>query len=336
MTGVVVHDATLRDGQHAVGHRLSAIEMRVYAAAASAAGVPVIEVGHGNGLGASSLQLGLATETDEAMIAAAREALMPGTRLGVFAIPGWATRDDLRAATAAGAEVVRIGVHCTEVSLARNHLETAASEGVQAECVLMMSHMGTPEQLAAQALEAVERGAAAVGVMDSAGALLPDDVTQRICAIVAAVSVPVGFHAHDNLSLAIANSLAAVQAGARSVDACARGFGAGAGNARLEVLVPVLERHSFTTGIDLYSILEVAELADQTFVRRTPSPDSQTIVGGLAGVFSGFARHVETWSRDRQVDPRDVIFELGRRQVVAGQEDAIPAAIEAVEARKEE
>lgn len=322
MNSVVIHDPTLRDGQHAVRHRLGVAALRGYAEAAEAAGVPVVEVGHGNGLGASSLQVGRAAVTDDLMLSTVREALRD-SRMAVFLLPGWGTSEDLRRALRHGADVVRVGVHCTESSLAERHLGFLAEQGAEAHCVLMMSHMASPAELAEHAARAVGHGARAVGIMDSAGHFLPDDVTERIGAIRAAVDVPVIFHGHDNLGMAVANSVAAARAGAGIIDGCARGFGAGAGNTRLEVLVPVLERTGFTTGIDLYALLDAAGYAERELMPAPPVTDALSIVSGLAGVFSGFKHQVLEQSRRAGADPRDVFFELGRRQAVAGQEDMI-------------
>jgi 4-hydroxy 2-oxovalerate aldolase len=322
MSTVLIHDPTLRDGQHAVRHQLSAAALRGYAAAADAAGIPVVEVGHGNGLGASSLQVGRSAVTDEEMLSVVREAL-PHSKMGVFLLPGWGTSDDLRRAIAHGADVIRIGVHCTETSLAERHLGFLREAGADAHCVLMMSHMATAAQLAEHAALAVGYGARAVGIMDSSGHFLPADVTERIAAITAAVDVPVIFHGHNNLGMAVANSVAAAAAGARIIDGCARGFGAGAGNTQLEVLVPVLERTGFETGIDLYALLDAADFAGRELMPAPPVTDSISIVSGLAGVFSGFKHQVLDESRRAGVDPRDVFFELGRRQAIAGQEDLI-------------
>nr|WP_189850066.1 4-hydroxy-2-oxovalerate aldolase [Streptomyces omiyaensis] len=319
---VVVHDATLRDGQHAVAHRLGVAELRGYAEAADAAGVPVVEVGHGLGLGASSLQAGRAAVSDDVMLSTVREALRH-SRMAVFLLPGWGTSADLDRAVAHGADVVRIGVHCTEATLAERHIGHLRERGTEAYGVLMMSHMASPGRLAEEAALLAEYGASGVGIMDSAGHLLPDDVAERIGAIAGAVDVPVVFHGHDNLGCAVANSLAAARAGAGVVDACARGFGAGAGNTRLEVLVPVLERTGFATGVDLYGVLDAAEFAGRAFVPAPPFPDSAGIVGGLAGVVAAFRQHVLRHALPAGVDPRDVFFELGRRQAVAGQEDLI-------------
>jgi 4-hydroxy 2-oxovalerate aldolase len=333
MNTVVVHDPTLRDGQHAVRHQLGVAALRGYAEAADAAGIPVVEVGHGNGLGASSLQVGRAAVSDDLMLSTVREALRH-SRMGVFVLPGWGTHDHLRKAVSHGADVIRIGVHCTESSLAERHLELLREEGVEAHCVLMMSHMATPAELAEHAVRAAGYGAQGVGIMDSAGHFLPQQVTERIEAIAAAVDIPVIFHGHNNLGMAVANSIAAVEAGAGIIDGCARGFGAGAGNTQLEVLVPVLERNGFRTGIDLYRLLDAAEFAERELMPAPPVTSSLSIVSGLAGVFSGFKHQVLDHSGRAGVDPRDVFFELGRRQAIAGQEDLIVDVVAELSARR--
>jgi 4-hydroxy 2-oxovalerate aldolase len=333
MSTVVIHDPTLRDGQHAVRHQLGVAALRGYAQAADAAGIPVVEVGHGNGLGASSLQVGRAAVSDEQMLATVREALRH-SKMGVFMLPGWGTSDDLRKAIAHGADVIRIGVHCTETSLAERHLGFLREAGTDAHCVLMMSHMATAAEVAEQAARVVGYGALAVGIMDSAGHFLPHDVTERIGAIAEAVDVPVIFHGHNNLGMAVANSVAAAEAGARIIDGCARGFGAGAGNTQLEVLVPVLERTGFKTGIDLYALLDAAEFAERELMPAPPVTGSLSIVSGLAGVFSGFKHQVLDLSGRAGVDPRDVFFELGRRQAIAGQEDLIVDVVAELSDRK--
>lgn len=319
---VQIHDPTLRDGHHAVRHQLGREQLRAYAEAANAAAIPVIEVGHGNGLGASSLQVGQALLSDDEMLSTVRQALTT-SKLGVFMLPGWGTVHDLEKAISHEADVVRIGIHCTESDLAERHLGFLRDAGVDAHGVLLMSHMASPQQLAEQSARLVSFGASGVGILDSAGYYLPADVTVRIEAIRAAVDVPVMFHGHNNLGMAVANSIAAAEAGADILDACARGFGAGAGNTQLEVLVPVLERMGFRTGIDLYRLLDAADIAERHLMPAPPTIDSVGIVSGLAGVFSGFKNRVLDLSRREGVDPRDVFFELGRRQAVAGQEDLI-------------
>jgi 4-hydroxy 2-oxovalerate aldolase len=319
---VLIYDPTLRDGHHAVRHMLGTDQLRAYASAANAARVPVVEVGHGNGLAASSLQVGIAKSSDAEMQSVVREAL-EDSRMAVFMLPGWGTTGDLRDAIARGVDVVRIGAHCTEGDLTERHLGYLREAGVEGQGVLLMSHMASPGQLADQCALMVGYGAAAVGIFDSAGHFLPADVTARIAAITAAVDVPVIFHGHNNLGMAVANSVAAVAAGAEVIDACARGFGAGAGNTQLEVVVPVLERMGYSTGIDLYALLDAADIAERELMPAPPTISSVSLVSGLAGVFSGFKNRVLDVAGREGVDPRDVFFELGRRQVIAGQEDMV-------------
>ncbi|MFB6617690.1 4-hydroxy-2-oxovalerate aldolase [Streptomyces sp. NPDC056367] len=322
---VLIHDPTLRDGHHAVGHQLDADQLHAYATAANTAGVPVVEVGHGNGLGASSLQIGRAKLPDPVMLTTVREALTR-SKMGVFMAPGWGTADDLYTAVHHGADVVRIAAHCTEADVTERHLGVVRDLGAEAQGVLLMSHMAGPGQLAEQCALLATFGAQAVGIMDSAGRYLPADVIERVHAITEAVDVPVIFHGHNNLSLAVANSLAAVEAGAGIVDATARGFGAGAGNTQLEVLVAVLERRGFDTGLDLRQVLAAADVAEQRLLKAPPVIDSIALVSGLAGVFSGFKQPVLETARREGVDPVDLFLALGERQVVAGQEDLIGEA----------
>jgi 4-hydroxy 2-oxovalerate aldolase len=319
---VLIHDPTLRDGHHAVGHQLDTDQLRAYAEAANAARIPVVEVGHGNGLGASSLQIGQAKLPDTSMLKTVRKALTH-SRMGVFMAPGWGTADDLRAAVAHGADVVRIAAHCTEADVTERHLGVARDLGAEAQGVLLMSHMASPAQLAEQCAALAQFGAQAVGIMDSAGHYLPADVIERVHTIASAVDVPVIFHGHNNLSLAVANSLAAIEAGASIIDATARGFGAGAGNTQLEVLVAVLERRGFKTGIGLREVLHAGDVAEARLMKAQPVIDSVSLVSGLAGVFSGFKQPVLATARREGVDPLDLFLALGERQVVAGQEDLI-------------
>ncbi|HST48396.1 4-hydroxy-2-oxovalerate aldolase [Jatrophihabitans sp.] len=319
---VTIYDPTLRDGHHAVRHQLNRDQLRRYAAAADAARIPVVEVGHGNGLGASSLQVGRAALTDDEMLSTVREQLTH-SKMGAFLLPGWGTIHDLKEAINHGVDVVRVGAHCTESDTMERYLDFLRISDIEAQGVLVMSHMTTPERLAEECRQMVGFGASAVGIMDSAGHYLPEDVSERIAAIAGAVDVPVIFHGHNNLGMSVANSIAAVRAGATIIDSCARGFGAGAGNTQLEVLVPVLERYGYSTDVDLYALLDAADLAERELMPKPPTIDSVSIVSGLAGVFSGFKARVFDIANELQVDPRDIFFELGRRQAVAGQEDLI-------------
>ena len=320
---VLISDPTLRDGNHAVRHQLSCEQIVAYATAANAAGVPIIEVGHGNGLGASSLQVGLSKTDDKSALEAARKAITT-SKLGVHVIPGFATiKKDLRLALDVGVDVFRIASHCTEADITERHISYIREHGREVYGVLMMSHMASKEILVEEASKMQAYGAEALVIMDSSGAYLPSDVKERIEALVDALSIPVGFHGHNNLGMAIANSVMAVNSGATIIDGTARGFGAGAGNTQLEVLIAVFGKLGIKTGIDLYKMLDASDLAEKELIEIIPTISSVSVVSGIAGVFSGYIKHVDRIAKEYGVDPRDVFFELGKRKVVAGQEDVI-------------
>lgn len=318
-----VSDPTLRDGNHAVAHQLSDDNIARYCRAAEAAGISIVEVGHGNGLGASSLQLGEAKTTDYVALTTARANLI-NSKLGIHVIPGFATIErDLKAALRLGVDVVRVASHCSEADICERHISFSRNEGAEVWGCLMMSHMITPTMLLEQARKMESYGAEGVVFMDSSGHFMPDDVRMRVEALVDGLGIAVGFHGHNNLGLAIANSIAAADAGATLLDACARGFGAGAGNTQLEVLVAVLDRLNYSAGIDLYKMLDAADLAEKLLMKEMPTIRSVNVVSGMAGVFSGFMKPVARIAKEFDVDPRDIFFELGRRRIVAGQEDII-------------
>jgi 4-hydroxy 2-oxovalerate aldolase len=334
MNNVLISDATLRDGSHAIAHKLTKEHIAAYASAADAAGIPIVEVGHGNGLGASSLQVGLSLLDDREMLETARKNLVR-SKLGIHVIPGFATiKKDLAMAFELGVDVVRIASHCTEADITERHISYSREQGKEVFGVLMMSHMASKEVLLDEALKMQSYGAEAIIIMDSAGAYLPADVKERITHLASHLNIPVGFHAHNNLGMSIANSIAAIEAGAKLLDASSRGFGAGAGNAQLEVLVAVLQKMDYATGIDLYKVLDAAEVVERSIMEQVPSIKSDSIVSGLSGVFSGFAKHVTKAAKEYGVDPRDVFFELGKRKVVAGQEDIIVEVAMALSEKK--
>ncbi|MBU0952188.1 MAG: 4-hydroxy-2-oxovalerate aldolase [Elusimicrobia bacterium] len=323
MKKILIADPTLRDGSHAIQHKFSTKVITTYCKAAEAAGIPIIEIGHGNGLGASSIQVGQSLLSDLEMIRTARENLK-NTKLGIFDLPGYATiNKDLKPAIEAGVDVVRVGAHCTETDLTQRHLGYVREKGKIAHAAVMMVHMAPKETLIEECLKMESYGAQGIILMDSAGAFLPVDVTDRISALVNSLTIPVGFHSHNNLGMAVANSIAAVEAGALILDGTARGLGAGAGNTPIEILVAVLHKMGYETDINLYKILDASDIIEKELPDFKPSIKPISIISGLAGVFSGFSKHVERISKEYDIDPRDVFIELGKRKVVAGQEDLI-------------
>jgi 4-hydroxy 2-oxovalerate aldolase len=320
---ILISDATLRDGNHAISHQMTEKQIESYCLAADIAGVPIVEVGHGNGLGASSLQVGESLVDDITMLTIARKNLKK-SRLGIHVIPGFATiENDLKPAMKCGVDVFRIASHCTEADITESHIRFCKMEGKTVFGVLMMSHMASKEVLSDEANKMQEYGAEAVILMDSSGNYLPDDVTEKVSFLEENLNISVGFHAHNNLGMAISNSVAAIKSGATIVDGCSRGFGAGAGNAQLEVLVAVLQRMGYDLGIDLYKMLDASDIAERDLIKKLPTIGSTSLVSGLSGVFSGYLRPVIRIASEFSIDPRDLFFELGRRKVVAGQEDLI-------------
>lgn len=331
---ITVCDATLRDGSHACSHQIALDQIKAYAAASELAGYDYLEVGHGNGLGASSLQVGESLVPEGEMLRAAKECLK-NTRLSVHVIPGFATiKKEIVNALDAGVDLFRVGCHCTEADITQRHISYVRGAGREVWGVLMMSHMASAEVLLGEAKKMQSYGAQGIVLMDSAGTYFPEDVTEKIGLLASSLEVPVGFHAHQNLGLAIANSLAALEAGARIIDGTSKGFGAGAGNAPLEMLAAVLKQKGYQTSLDLFKSLDAADVAARLFAGSLPESSGITIVSGLAGVFSGFSKPVQRAAKQMGVDPREVFLELGKRKVVGGQEDLIVEVASEIAARK--
>jgi 4-hydroxy 2-oxovalerate aldolase len=318
---VIVTDTTLRDGSHAMGHRYTVDQVVQIATALDRGGVPVIEVSHGDGLGGSSLQYGLSGTPELELIASARGAVTQA-EIAVLLIPGIGTRRDLAAAQEHGAQVVRIATHCTEADISAQHFGVARELGLTAIGFLMMSHMLSPAELAEQAALMASYGAECVYVVDSAGALVPDGVRARVHAV-GEVAPEVAFHAHNNLGLAIGNTVAAIEAGATRVDSCLRGLGAGAGNAATELLAAVLERTGIDSTLDVFVLSDAAENVVKPIMPFQPFPDRESLAIGYAGVYSTFLLHAKRHAERLGLDPREILVELGRRKAVAGQEDWI-------------
>lgn len=323
MNKIVFFDSTLRDGSHAVRHQLTTENIMNYCKSIDGAGLDVVIVGHGNGLGASSLQVGLSALSDNEMLSAARKELKK-TKLGVFLIPGFGTiKDNLAPAIELGVEVVCVACHCTEADITAQHIGYVRKKGKEAYGVLMMYHMASKEQLLVEAKKMQSYDAKGVILMDSAGASDPSMVEETVGFLSKNLSITVGFHAHNNLGLAIGNSLTAIKSGARIVDGTIRGFGAGAGNCQLEVMAGLLSKLKVKIGVDLYKMMDTSDKIVTKIMDKPQEIDSVVLISGIAGVFSGFATHVKKAAERFNVDPRDIFMELGKRKMVAGQEDFI-------------
>jgi 4-hydroxy-2-oxovalerate/4-hydroxy-2-oxohexanoate aldolase len=322
---ITVHDMCLRDGMHPKRHLITVDEMVDIATAMDDAGIPMIEVTHGDGLGGASVNYGFPAASDEDYLTAVCKAVK-NTRVSALLLPGIGTVDHLQMAVDCGISTIRVATHCTEADVSEQHIHMAAGiDGLDTVGFLMMAHMIEPEELLAQLKLMESYGANCVYITDSAGYMLPDDVTARVALARAELKpeTEIGFHGHHNLAMGIANSLAAVEAGANRIDGSLAGLGAGAGNTPLEVFLAVCDRMGVETGVDLFKAMDVAEDKIVPLMDHMVRVDRDSLTLGWAGVYSSFLLFAKRSAEKYNLSSRDILVELGRRRTVGGQEDMI-------------
>ena len=321
---IKVHDMSLRDGMHPKRHQITVAQMKSIATGMDEAGVPLIEVTHGDGLGGASVNYGFAAASDEEYLRAVIP-LMKQAKVSALLLPGIGTVDHLRMAADCGVTTIRVATHCTEADVSEQHIALGRKMGLDTVGFLMMAHMREPAQLLEQAKLMESYGANCLYVTDSAGYMLPDDVAARIGELRQHLKpeTELGFHGHHNLSMGVANSLAAVEAGARRIDCAAGGMGAGAGNTPMEVFVAVCNRMGVETGVDVFKISDVAEDLVTPIMDFPVRIDRNSLTLGYAGVYSSFLLFARRAEAKYGIPARELLLELGRQKMVGGQEDMI-------------
>ena len=315
-------DSTLRDGSHAISHQYFADDVIRIVQGLDAAGVQVIEIAHGDGLGGSSFNYGFSAVPEMELIARACEATT-NAEIACLLLPGIGIADDLRQVSELGVKVARIAVHCTEADITAQHIKVAKDLGMEAIGFMMMAHMNSPEGLVEQAQLMQSYGADTIYIADSAGAMTTEDISVRVNALVNGLEIPVGVHAHNNLSMAVANSIAAYQAGAKNLDGTSAGLGAGAGNCPTEILAAVSGKYGITSGVDALALMDLAEEVVRPLMPRQQVIDRAGLILGYAGVYGSFLLHSQRAAERYGVSQAEILLELGRRRVVGGQEDMI-------------
>jgi 4-hydroxy 2-oxovalerate aldolase len=321
---VRVTDTCLRDGSHAKRHRFTEAHVSSIVRALDDAGMPVIEVAHGDGVGGSSFNYGFSL-TDERKLIAAAVAEARNARIAALMLPGVATKDDILALRDLGVAIIRIATHCTEADISEQHFQLAREVGLETVGFLMMAHTVAPETLAAQARVMADAGCQCVYVVDSAGAMILEEAGDRVAAVVGELGddAQTGFHGHENLSLSLANTLCAIRAGAKQVDGSTRRFGAGSGNTACEALAAVCDRLGIRTGLDVLKMIDAAEEVVRVAMDDECTLDRLSLIMGYAGVYSSFLKHAYRAAERYGVSGADILLECGRQSLVGGQEDQI-------------
>ncbi len=331
---VKLYDSTLRDGSHAVHHQYDAEIVKNVCKGMEESGIYAVEVGHGGGLGGSTIQFGFGKESDETLLKAAKSVLKK-TKLSVLLVPGLGTMEDLKMAAECGVDIVRVAVHCTELDVGMQHIKLAKQLGLEAAAFFMMSHMISADELAIQAEIAQSYGVDYIFIADSSGAMTPQDIRERVSKVKAVVNVPIGVHCHNNLALGVGNSVAAYEVGADIIDGTLQGLGAGCGNTPTEVLAAVFSKMGVDTGCDMFKLMDIGEKYILPIKPRPIEVTNEAVILGYTGIYSSFYLHTLDIAERYNLDSRDIFIELGNRKVVGGQEDMIiNVALDLIEKKK--
>ncbi|MBW2941368.1 4-hydroxy-2-oxovalerate aldolase [Zhongshania aquimaris] len=321
---VTLHDMCLRDGMHPKRHQISLEQMVDIASGLDAAGIPIIEVTHGDGLGGASVNYGFPAHSDQEYLNAVVPK-MKNARISALLLPGIGTVEHLRMAADCGVGTIRVATHCTEADVSEQHIGLSRKMGLDTVGFLMMAHMISPQALLEQAKLMESYGANCIYCTDSAGYMLPDDVSARIQLLRQELDprTELGFHGHHNMGMGVANSLTALEAGANRIDGSAAGLGAGAGNTPLEVFAATLDRLGADTNVDLFKLMDVAEDLVTPMMDHPIRVDRDSLILGYAGVYSSFLLFAKRASKKYGVPSQNILLEMAKRKAIGGQEDLI-------------
>ncbi|CBL46290.1 dehydrogenase TesG [gamma proteobacterium HdN1] len=322
---VLLHDMCLRDGMHPQRQKISIEQMIEIATGLDQAGVPMIEITHGDGLGGASVNYGFPAASDEEYLAAVIPKLTQA-KVSALLLPGIGTLDDLKMAANVGVHCIRVATHCTEADVSEQHIGLSRKMGLDTVGFLMMAHMVSPEHLLEQAKLMESYGANCIYCTDSAGHMLPNDVAARVSILRQHLKpeTEVGFHGHHNLALGVANSMAAVTAGANRIDGSAAGLGAGSGNTPLEIFAAVMDMAGADLmGVDIFKLMDVAEDRVVPIMDHVIRISREALTLGYAGVYSSFLLFARRASAKYGVPAQQILLEMARRKAIGGQEDLI-------------
>ncbi len=317
---ITILDDVLRDGQHAVSHKMTPPKMAEIAVKLENSGVTEIEAGHGNGISGSSFQYGFGAATDKEYLSAVARSLKKA-RLAIILLPGIGTAENLKMAADCGVKIARISTQITEADISEQHIKMAKALGMEARGIITQAQPLSVDHTIRQAKLMESFGADVVYLFDGSGYMLPNDIRERFTAMKSELKVPLGFHGHNNLQLALANTLTAIECGATHIDTCLKGFGAGAGNCPTELLVAACNRMKIETGIDLFEILDIGRDEIVPMMPRPMELTDDCLMLGYAGVYSSFRLFAQRAAEKYGVDSRKVIMEAGARKCTEGQED---------------
>jgi len=308
---ITLLDCTLRDGSYVINYQFTAEDTYIVSRALSQAGIPYIEVGHGVGLDAQYKGSGEAAESDIRYIEAAKAGVVGDSKVGVFFIPGIGELDSIRKAADAGLDFIRIGTDVHESKIGKKSISLAKSLGLEVSSNLMKSYSISPSKFIDSCKIVEGFGADVISLIDSAGGMTPTEVRAYISAMKSEISTLIGFHGHNNLELAVANCLVAIEEGADIIDGSLMGMGRSAGNASTNILASLLSREGVDLGcLDWQMLMRISEELIVPLIPQNTGMESEKLASGLSYFHSSYTKLINRMSEQYDVLPYETILNL--------------------------